>query len=392
MIGSMLLLLLEVASAGCPTPYDSLACGVLDGGQDVCTWDVSTATFTCDLQADGTARHTGGFGWVVRQQTGPATELVSWGSPDGTTDYCCVQAIGTAQATIELYGTLGPDQLGLSWLDGAENLSGWQSYNNDTWTCTTFDAEVFGRAGADVIDGTHQAVCIDQALFGDDGNDVIFGHTEAEIYGGHGHDAMFGSESEDYVDGHDGHDLAFAFEGDDTLEGGEGYDILVGNQGDDTIYGGGDNDAIKGGRDDDHLYGEDGDDWILGDLYGDGSGADHVDGGFGNDRLYGGGGPDELHGGSGNDAIGGGAGSDELYGGDGADHLCADDQGLLPDRLFGDDDILTSLAPDTLYSLHGYVYFHVEPRDGCGSVWGLVPHQCTSISEPTRPASCPHPH
>lgn len=73
----------------------------------------------------------------------------------------------------------------------------------------------------------------------------------------------------------------------------------------DTLYGTNTNDSLDGLAGHDRLYGRDGNDALHG--------------GFGNDNLYGGAGKDTLSGGAGNDRLYGGLGADVLDGGAGKD-------------------------------------------------------------------------
>ena len=107
------------------------------------------------------------------------------------------------------------------------------------------------------------------------------------------------------------------------MDDNSGNDTLYGQGGDDTLYGGDGNDILYGQGDDDILYGEDGNDILSGGngndtLYG-GNGNDKLKGGKGNDILYGGDGNDTLRGNKGDDELYGGRGRDLLRGGQGDD-------------------------------------------------------------------------
>jgi hypothetical protein len=99
------------------------------------------------------------------------------------------------------------------------------------------------------------------------GNDLILiSHqvdTDAEIYGGTGHDAISGGS------------------GDDLIFGEDGLDVLLGNDGNDRLDGGAGDDLLSGGFDDDVLLGGPGDDWLFG-----GPGLDDLDGGPGRNHLF----------------------------------------------------------------------------------------------------------
>lgn len=139
-------------------------------------------------------------------------------------------------------------------------------------------------------------------LFGDKGEDTIFGGMYADyLSGGDDKDTIFGGEGHDVLDGGDGND---------SLVGQDGNDLLIGGLGDDTLHSSARADEIEDGvGDNDTVYGGDGNDGIItgiGDDYIDGgTGMDIMNGGDDNDYLYGG--DDEekdyLNGGSGDDIL-----------------------------------------------------------------------------------------
>jgi len=105
----------------------------------------------------------------------------------------------------------------------------------------------------------------------------------------------------------------------------DGADNINGGAGDDFLFGGSDNDVIDGGSGHDYADGGLGDDLVMG-----GDGNDTVRGGFGNDELHGGAGIDQLYGDQGSDYLFGEAGTPDhsqagqrLWGGDGIDYLYA---------------------------------------------------------------------
>ncbi len=99
------------------------------------------------------------------------------------------------------------------------------------------------------------------------GNDLILLappiDTDAEIYGGSGHDVIIGGSGDDRLYGEDGRDIVLGNSGKDIIDGGDGDDLLLGGQGSDELYGG------------------PGDDWLFG-----GPGVDDIDGGPGRNRLF----------------------------------------------------------------------------------------------------------
>jgi Ca2+-binding RTX toxin-like protein len=137
-------------------------------------------------------------------------------------------------------------------------------------------------------------------MYGNDGNDVIFGMTPAQtqsslrdivqadtLFGGNGNDSLYGSWGNDTLSGDAGDDQLSSFAGNDTLYGGDGNDGVYGGDGNDSVYGGLGNDTLDGGNGSDFLNG--------------GAGNDVVNGGTGDDVLFGGGGTDILAGGRGDD-------------------------------------------------------------------------------------------
>ena len=100
-------------------------------------------------------------------------------------------------------------------------------------------------------------------------------------------EAIYGTKSDDYIQGFDGNDDIYGEEGDDTIFGDKGIDKLYGGEGGDKIYGCEHNDYLHGGFGDDTLSG--------------GAGNDALYGSIGNDTLKGGEGDDILCGGIGND-------------------------------------------------------------------------------------------
>ncbi len=217
------------------------------------------------------------------------------------------------------------------------------------------DDHIYGGSGFDTLIGGLGA----DVIYGENGNDVIYGNSVVLslsgtmptnggvpdpsgnyaasttmaapidhpvdmyddnaadiIYGGAGHDTIYGQGGDDLLDGGIGADTLYGGKGDDLLNGGEGNDTLHGSEGADTLYGGDGNDTLKGGAGDDLIYGQNDDDTILG-----GEGNDHLKGNYGDDTLFGGEGNDLLYGNQGADILNGGAGADTLRGGDGYDQF-----------------------------------------------------------------------
>ena len=193
-------------------------------------------------------------------------------------------------------------------------------------------------AGDDLLDGGEGKDYLfggggDDDLYGGDDTDVLAGEGGDDyLVGGKGSDTLFGDKSADQLaidaeviltlDYPSGQALFHAREyrdsadvsGDDRLFGGDGHDTLWGNAGDDELYGGGDGDTILGGEGNDLLNG--------------GTGGDHLIGGPGDDRYVfnAGWGYDVIYEESGRDEIRFAAG---LTGDDIAIHRLGDDLAFL---------------------------------------------------------------
>ncbi|MDJ0732692.1 MAG: calcium-binding protein [Nostocaceae cyanobacterium] len=160
-----------------------------------------------------------------------------------------------------------------------------------------------------------------------------------------GHDVIYGSIWDNYLEGTHYNDKIYASLGNDTVKGYAGDDIIEGGGGHDWLYGGDGRDSIHGGTGDDYIDGGYGLDYIDG-----GSGYDTVSyaprwndvhlnlatgivtfsgtsgsetihniekviGSQGNDIIYGDDGDNHLEGYHGYDYINGGAGNDYIDGG-----------------------------------------------------------------------------
>lgn len=162
-----------------------------------------------------------------------------------------------------------------------------------------------GGNGNDKIDGGDGI----DTIFGDNGNDIITGGAGNDtIRGGNGNDWIFANEgvtinenlnindlSDNYVmsviseQSLEGKNTIYGDGGNDHIFGGKDSDIIYGGSGNDYIYGFGGVDAIFGGSGNDTIYGGDGDDRILGE-----SGNDTINGGAGDDVIICGSGRDRV--------------------------------------------------------------------------------------------------
>ena len=186
----------------------------------------------------------------------------------------------------------------------------------------TPDSETFGTT-----DPVDVATSIEHwTLLGLGGDDMLYGtDTDDTLDGGTGDDVLWGYEGNDTIAGGSGSgvDTVYAGYGDDTVTGGDGNDEIWGWYGDDTIDAGTGSDTVYAGYGSDTVTGGTGVDWLWGwagnDMLSGGDGADYLYGGVNDDRLYGGAGDDELYGYDGTDLLDGGTGGDYLDGGDGVD-------------------------------------------------------------------------
>jgi hypothetical protein len=134
-------------------------------------------------------------------------------------------------------------------------------------------------------------------LFGTSSDDVLDGSNKSDL--------ILGFAGKDVISAGKGDDIVFGGPGDDLIFGDDGNDLLFGGAGRDLIFGGKGNDELHGGRGNDRLAGEKGNDEVFGD-----EGNDGLDGGAGNDDLHGGRGRDFIFGGAGHDDLSGGADND----------------------------------------------------------------------------------
>ncbi|MDX3747354.1 calcium-binding protein [Streptomyces sp. AK08-02] len=140
---------------------------------------------------------------------------------------------------------------------------------------------VYGGKGNDVLRGSGSNV-----LYGQDGNDRIsggggiwglgsFGGAGNDVltecyyacHGGAGNDSLTGGAdvngNENALYGDDGNDILHGLAGPDLLNGGKGNDRLYGDGGNDTLYGNSGNDVLHGGAGRDTLSGGPGTDKVY---------------------------------------------------------------------------------------------------------------------------------
>lgn len=182
-----------------------------------------------------------------------------------------------------------------------------------------------GGAGDDLILGGDQF----DKIRGNGGNDELFGEGNADringnlgndlIVGGAGDDDLFGDAGRDNIKGGIGNDILKGGNGNDVMRGGKGSETgrfdfepgMFGGRGHDRMFGGGNADFLSGGKGNDTMFGNSGNDFLLGN--------------DGDDVLFGGAGKDSITAGKGNDDISGGGGRDTFFFdakiGEGADRI-----------------------------------------------------------------------
>jgi Ca2+-binding RTX toxin-like protein len=180
-------------------------------------------------------------------------------------------------------------------------------------------------------------------LNGGDGDDTLFGHTQADtlageggndridagdggasMVGGAGNDTLIGGASGDTFDGGDGNDTAdysavifsnLFIDLDNVADDGAGEGDNV-RDNIETLFGGGGNDTIRGSDGHNRIEGRGGNDQIYGDFNStvtSSQGSDTLDGGDGDDTIDGMDGGDQLYDSAGLDVLYGGLGSDTFY-------------------------------------------------------------------------------
>jgi Ca2+-binding RTX toxin-like protein len=167
--------------------------------------------------------------------------------------------------------------------------SGRLVYQNFLPGKTLRDIHLIGNGGDDTLLSCNFESTVTVRVFGEGDDDRIdavhFGPTSAtEVFGGQGNDAIrvaasINASTGFAVWGDDGDDIIFGSSLNDTLRG-DGDDMVERPTagGSDVIYGGDGDDFICGGDGDDALFGQDGNDWLEGC-----GGSDQLDGGNGED-------------------------------------------------------------------------------------------------------------
>jgi Ca2+-binding RTX toxin-like protein len=225
-----------------------------------------------------------------------------------------------------LDGEAGDDYLGGLWgndsIDGGDGNDRLYGYTGDDTLVGGFGIDsLYGGDGDDqLVGGTRLDDEFDasaDALFGEDGNDLMLGDNLAFVSGSvGGADSMDGGSGDDTMYGQAANDTLLGGTDDDYLSGGDGNDSLRGNAGNDEMNGDSGNDRMNGDADSDTMTGGLDDDLVRG-----GTGNDVLDGGDGNDVVLGDSGRDALAGGNGRDVLIGGVGQDGLAGAAGDDLL-----------------------------------------------------------------------
>ncbi len=174
-----------------------------------------------------------------------------------------------------------------------------------------------GGNGDNLLIGPLPSTSIDLAeLKTGDGKDTIICRSRSRASSGGGHDLIYGSDSNDWINGGPGNDTIYGKAGNDFIRGWTGTDVINGGDGDDNIQANGGNDIVQGGNGNDKISGGDGLDSIVG-----GNGNDEIDGGISADDIQGAAGNDTIHAGPGDDIVRGGDGDDTIFGEGGNDQI-----------------------------------------------------------------------
>ncbi|WP_299848863.1 matrixin family metalloprotease [uncultured Roseovarius sp.] len=216
---------------------------------------------------------------------------------------------------------------------------------------------VNGTVRRNVIFGSNS----DEKLNGNGGADVLKGNAGADtLVGGSGSDRLVGDDGADVLSGVSGADSLFGGAQADRLNGGTGNDVLIGGSGADVMNGGSgldtadysrskaaivfdlsDSSRVSGGQ------GE-GDRLISVERVIGGSGNDRFEGSNVSERFIGQGGNDMLSGEGGHDRLNGKSGNDTLNGGTGNDRLAGDVGNDLLRGMSGNDTLSGHDGEDTL--------------------------------------------
>jgi len=175
------------------------------------------------------------------------------------------------------------------WANPSVNIANYQNLQGQNLFGDEGDDVVFGGIMSDYISGGKDK----DTLYGMDGHDLIDGGTEADtINGGTGNDTLMGGAGDDLIAGNGFQRLPsqLTLPDDDIIYGGDGTDTISGDEGNDYLDGGAGSDTLRGGKGNDYLYG--GDDTVRDDLYGGENDdiivigkLDQADGGSGN-NIY----------------------------------------------------------------------------------------------------------
>ena len=187
---------------------------------------------------------------------------------NNTTDLLINFANGTDQIRISQW--YANDNSRVESLEFADGVTVW-----DVNTLAYGGLEVHGNDGIDILNGLNDQ---DDRLYGEDGNDVLFGYGgNDQLYGGNGTDTLVGFAGMDRLYGGNGDDYLNGLEGNDVLDGGAGYDRYFGGAGNDTL----------GSKDNLDYYGFTTiDGRVVGNDYTGGTGDDTLNGTYFADTYY----------------------------------------------------------------------------------------------------------
>lgn len=175
----------------------------------------------------------------------------------------------TAQASGARDGVIWDKNGGIDWIEMATIRSAIAANLSDGGTIS-----VGGVRWARI--GDHKGSGGIENLVTGDGADRLTGNAlDNRLVGMRGNDTLSGRGGDDVLEGRSGSDSLSGGDGDDLLSGGSGHDTLSGGNGDDVLDGGSGNDQLTGGDGADTFY--------FGDVFGDDTVNDFVQGA---DVLY----------------------------------------------------------------------------------------------------------
>ncbi|MGE0723505.1 MAG: calcium-binding protein [Alphaproteobacteria bacterium] len=182
-----------------------------------------------------------------------------------------------------LYGAFAPVVDAIAEDDLSIALARADELRLDGFTETVDGRPYIALAGIDLAGGEALSFLTDVAAQADGTVGFLMRGEDTVVAGPRG-DVVEGFAGDDLLLGRGGADRVLGNGGADTVHGNAGADTLHGGQGDDRLFGGADGDRLSGDAGADTLVGDRGNDTLTGGPgadrfhFGDGSGADRIDG------------------------------------------------------------------------------------------------------------------